>query len=188
MSAVKKIISSSLYRLSPDLWYLMLYRRTARKLPYKNKEKERAFNELLAAGENKSCLQIGVRKKKFGSHWVSVDLFDKSPYIDYNYDIHDLKFEDNKFDVAVCNAVLEHVENPLKAISELTRVLKSGGLIWVEIPFNQHYHPSPTDYWRVTLPGLKLWLKDFQEISAGYFAPSGSAIHNGVYFCGRKSK
>lgn len=186
MSAIKKIVSASLHRFFPDLWYLLLYRRTAQKLPYRNQEKDQAFRDLLAAAENKNCLQIGVRKKKFGPHWVSVDLYVKSEYIDYNYDIHDLKFEDNKFDVVVCNAVLEHVEKPLQALSELTRVLKSGGLIWVEIPFNQHYHPSPTDYWRVTLPGLKIWMKDFQEISSGYFAPSGSAIHNGVYFFGRK--
>lgn len=186
MSFIKKRASALLHRFFPDIWYLLLYRRTAKKLPYKNKEKDQAFGDLLAEAEGKDCLQIGVRKKKFGPHWVSVDLFDKSPYIDYNYDIHDLKFADNKFDIVVCNAVLEHVANPQKAISELTRVLKSGGLIWVEIPFNQHYHPSPTDYWRVTLPGLRIWLKDFQEISGGYFAPAGSAIHNGVYFFGRK--
>jgi len=186
MSFIKKTISSLLHRFIPDIWYLLLYRRTAKKLPYKNKEKEEFFRDLLDKTTDKKCLQIGVRKKKFGEYWVSVDLFDKSDYIDYNYDIHDLKFKDNKFDAIVCNAILEHVDDPLKAISELARVLKNGGLIWIEIPFNQHYHPSPKDYWRVTLPGLKLWMKDFQEISSGYFAPSNSAIHNGVYFYGKK--
>jgi SAM-dependent methyltransferase len=186
MSFIKKNASSLLHRYLPDIWYLMLYRRTAKKIGYKFAEKDKAWQDLLHQGEDKNCLQIGVRKKKFGQHWLSVDLYDKSEYIDYNYDIHDLKFADDKFDVVVCNAVLEHVANPIKAISELTRVLKKGGLIWVEVPFNQHFHPSPTDYWRVTLPGLKLWLKDFTEISSGYFSPAKSAIHNGVYFYGKK--
>lgn len=184
---MKKKLSNFLHKYLPDIWYLLLYRRTARtKLNYKFEEKDNDFKNLLEYGKGKKCLQIGVRKKKFGADWVSVDLFDKSDYIDYNYDIHDLKFEDEKFDAVVCNAVLEHVENPQKAISELTRVLKKGGLIWIEVPFNQHFHPSPTDYWRVTIQGVRVWMKEFTEISAGYFAPSKSAIHNAVYFYGKK--
>ena len=70
--------------------------------------------------------------------------------------------------------------------SEMLRVLKPEGLIWVEVPFNQPYHPSPKDFWRVSLPGLRIWLKDLEEISSGLFSGSNSSIHNGVFFYGRK--
>jgi SAM-dependent methyltransferase len=186
MSFIKKTASSFLHRLLPDIWYLLLYRRTAKKIGYQFEIKDKAWQDLLNKGENKKCLQIGVRKQKYGKHWTSVDLFDKSDYIDFNYDIHDLKFENEKFDVVVCKAVLEHVVNPQKAISELTRVLKKDGVIWIEVPFNQHFHPSPKDFWRVTLQGMRIWMKDFAEISAGYFSPVKSAIHNAVYFYGKK--
>lgn len=39
-------------------------------------------------------------------------------------DVYDLKFKDNSFDVAVCTEVLEHLEDPVKAVSEIKRVTK----------------------------------------------------------------
>ncbi|MBU1203303.1 class I SAM-dependent methyltransferase [Patescibacteria group bacterium] len=182
----KKKIANLLQKYFSNVWYYYLYYKAAKKIGYNNKQKNDAFARLLELSKDKKCLQIGVRRKKFSQNWVSVDLYDKSDCIDYNYDIHDLKFVDNTFDAVVCNAVLEHVENPQKAISELHRVLKPGGLIWVEVPFNQPYHGSPNDFWRVTLAGIRIWLSDFEEISAGYFSPTKSPIHNGVYFNGKK--
>lgn len=73
--------------------------------------------------------------KKYGSNWVSVDKFDMSDFIDYHYNIHDLPFEDESFNAVSCISILEHVPHPLKAISELKRVLKPGGRIWVQLPW-----------------------------------------------------
>ena len=123
---------------------------------------------------------------KPGPNWTSVDLYDTSEKIDFNYDIHNLGFGNAEFDVVCCNAVLEHVEDPAKAIRELQRVLKPGGLVWVEVPFNQPYHPCPHDYWRVTPEGIRLWMRDFEEIASGFFRIHRSPIYNGVYYYGRK--
>lgn len=174
------------HRHTPRLFYHLAYYRAARRLGDRSRARERLFRELVAGSEGKPCLQIGVRDQKYAPHWVSVDLYDHSDYIDYNYDIHALEFEDGTFDVVVCNAVLEHVEDPLRAISELRRVLRKGGRIWVEVPFNQPYHPSPNDYWRVTPDGMRLWMKDFTEISSGLFRIDKSAVYNGVYFYGEQ--
>ena len=46
-------------------------------------------------------------------------------------DISDMPFENHSFDFVVCTEVLEHVENPDKALSELLRVGKNGVLITV---------------------------------------------------------
>lgn len=183
---MKKIIASILRKCFPEMWYYIVYYRAAQKMGDKSLQRKQLFQELIAGSGNKNCLQIGVRNAKYTPHWISVDLYDHSDCIDYNYDIHDLKFEDEKFDIVVCNAILEHVEGPIKAIKELHRVLRKGGLIWVEVPFNQPYHPSPNDYWRVALPGMRIWMKDFTEISAGFFKINRSSIYNGIFFYGRK--
>lgn len=169
-----------------NLKYLRGYNRAVKIIGDKAEQREQLFNKLIAESQDKKCLQIGVRKTKYFSNWISVDLYDHSNNIDYNYDINDLKFKENTFDIIVCNAVLEHVETPIKAIKELYRVLKNNGVIWVEVPFNQPYHPSPHDYWRVTLSGLKIWMDKFIEISSGFFRINKSSIHTGIFFYGKK--
>lgn len=39
-------------------------------------------------------------------------------------DVYKLKFEDNSFDMSLCTEVLEHLDDPTKAISEIKRVTK----------------------------------------------------------------
>ncbi|WP_339653284.1 methyltransferase domain-containing protein [uncultured Maribacter sp.] len=65
-------------------------------------------------------------------NYVTTDL--NSPLADIKADICNLPFEDNTFDVILCNHVLEHIPDDTKAISELYRVLKSGGWGIFQIP------------------------------------------------------
>ena len=44
------------------------------------------------------------------------------------------QFKDNSFDIIVCNAVIEHVFNPEKLASEISRVLKPGGILFIDTP------------------------------------------------------
>lgn len=44
-------------------------------------------------------------------------------------DAENLPFKDNTFDVVTCQTVLIHLKNPLKALSEMKRVLKKGGIL-----------------------------------------------------------
>ena len=71
-------------------------------------------------------------KKQKNLSYTSADLY--SPIADVKADICDLPFNDNVFDVVFCNHVLEHIEDDKKAISELYRVLKPGGLGIFQIP------------------------------------------------------
>ena len=48
-----------------------------------------------------------------------------------------LPFEDNTFDLAVAFDVLEHIEDDVKAVAELNRVLKPGGRFIFSVPANQ---------------------------------------------------
>jgi ubiquinone/menaquinone biosynthesis C-methylase UbiE len=45
--------------------------------------------------------------------------------------LEDISYEDNKFDVVFCKYVVEHLDNPQKAISEFYRILKPGGIIYL---------------------------------------------------------
>lgn len=51
-------------------------------------------------------------------------------------DIRDLKFEDNTFDVIICNHVLEHVKEDQQAMREILRVCKPGGFAILMIPID----------------------------------------------------
>jgi len=64
--------------------------------------------------------------------YITADLY--SPLADVKADICDLPFENNTFDVVFCNHVLEHIEDDKKAMSELYRVLKPGGMGIFQIP------------------------------------------------------
>ncbi len=64
--------------------------------------------------------------------YTTTDL--NSPLADVKADICDLPFEDNTFDVILCNHVLEHIPDDTKAMSELFRVMKPGGWGIFQIP------------------------------------------------------
>ena len=64
--------------------------------------------------------------------YTTTDLF--SPLADVKADICNLPFEDNSYDFIFCNHVLEHIPDDTKAMQELFRVLKKGGMAILQIP------------------------------------------------------
>jgi ubiquinone/menaquinone biosynthesis C-methylase UbiE len=64
--------------------------------------------------------------------YVTTDL--NSPLADVKADICNLPFEDNSYDVILCNHVLEHIPDDTKAMQELYRVLKPSGFGVFQIP------------------------------------------------------
>lgn len=65
--------------------------------------------------------------------YVTADL--ESPLADVKMDIHKMPFENASFDVAICNHVMEHVEDDIQAMKEIYRVLKPGGWAIIQVPF-----------------------------------------------------
>ena len=64
--------------------------------------------------------------------YITTDL--NSPLADVKADICNLPFDDNSFDIIFCNHVLEHIPDDTKAMQELFRVLKKGGMGVFQIP------------------------------------------------------
>lgn len=74
--------------------------------------------------------------------------------------------------------VLEHLDDPEKAISEAARILRLGGTCLVQVPFLYPLHDEPHDYQRWTRHGLKkLFLQyGFQpEVSSESNSPCTTA-------------
>lgn len=67
----------------------------------------------------------------------------------------ELPFKDNMFDGVLSIAVLEHVKDPFRCASELTRVLKPGGWLKCCVPFLQPLHGFPHHYFNMTHEGLR---------------------------------
>lgn len=64
--------------------------------------------------------------------YTTTDL--ESPLADVKADICKLPFKDNSYDIILCNHVLEHIPDDTKAMQELYRILKPGGMGVFQIP------------------------------------------------------
>jgi SAM-dependent methyltransferase len=58
-------------------------------------------------------------------------------------------------DTIVSISVLEHLVDPQKMLNEACRILKPGGSIVLQVPWQWHIHEAPYDYYRYTPYGLK---------------------------------
>jgi len=73
-------------------------------------------------------------KKQKNLTYTTTDL--NSPIADVKADICDLPFKDNSFDFIICNHVLEHIPDDIKAMQELYRVLAPSGTAIVQVPYD----------------------------------------------------
>lgn len=53
-----------------------------------------------------------------------------------NINILNIPYSNEYFDVVICNHVLEHIENDLKGMSEIYRVLRKGGFAILQVPIS----------------------------------------------------
>lgn len=64
--------------------------------------------------------------------YTTTDLY--SPLADVKADICNLPFENDSYDIILCNHVLEHIPDDTRAMQELYRVMKPGGVGIFQIP------------------------------------------------------
>ena len=105
-------------------------------------------------------------------------LTDVSPDTDAEWlcDAHDLPLRDGSVDAVITTAVLEHVLRPGDAVAEIYRVLKTGGLVYSEIPFMQQVHEGAHDFTRYSMTGHRMLFRQFREEEAGLVAGPGTGL------------
>jgi SAM-dependent methyltransferase len=94
---------------------------------------------------------------------IATDVF-PSNKIQFISDCHNLPIKDNSVDGVIVQAVLEHVLNPVKKVSEINRILKNEGIVFSEAPFMQQSHEEPYDFNRFTELGHRWLFKSFESI------------------------
>lgn len=83
-------------------------------------------------------------------------------------DIRNMPFKDNSVDAFVCWRVIECVEEPVKAVDEMYRCLKKGGVLTLETLFIHHYFSVPGyyhDFYRFSEDGIRYLLRDFSRVT-----------------------
>lgn len=124
------------------------------------------FEEILGAQSNGKLLDAGagnlLYRDMLENHCDSYQSLDisENPELDYNQDIQNMDLNDESYDTVFCRNVLEHVRNPRKAMSEISRVLKYDGKAIVSVPHLAYLHNEPEDYYRFTKYGM-------EEIASG---------------------
>lgn len=79
-------------------------------------------------------------------------------------DAHALPIASDALDGVLMVSVLEHLYDPVRAVDEVARVLRPGGVYFSYAPFYHPYHASPHDYFRFTQEGLRYLLRQFTRV------------------------
>jgi SAM-dependent methyltransferase len=145
--------------------------------PYRSPIWDKKVAEIIKErGSKANILDLGSGTRSRAEHIINLEI-EAIPNVDVVADGHYLPFKNAVFDAVIIEAVLEHVKDPKRIISEVRRILRPFGYICVAVPFMQGYHASPTDYQRYTIWGLDELLSDFEKIESGSCVGPTSALH-----------
>lgn len=98
--------------------------------------------------------------------YVCLDIENQFGSVNTIGDAHKLPYTSQAFDTVVLIEVLEHLERPYEAISEISRVLAVGGCCVATVPFLYHIHGDPSDFHRFSPEGIKRLFVNFKEVRA----------------------
>ena len=142
---------------------------------------ERLWREAVRRGG--VLIDVGCGARRLSANFINVDV-DPSKNVDIVASAEALPFDAGVADLIWMEAVLEHLPDPALAVSEATRVLKPGGVIYAEMPFLQGYHAAPNDYQRLTVPGLRHLFRGFEVLDSGVCSgPASTFAYAGCSFC-----
>lgn len=133
-----------------------------------------------AVADAKSVLDIGAGGRRIAPHVVTLDIVQRAGVDVVTDACRGLPFPDECFDLVVCTSVLEHVADDKAVISEVIRVTKKAGKIWIEVPFLYHFHISSAgdiqDFRRWTLEGCKKLLPTCRVLEYGHNVGPATAL------------
>jgi len=163
-------------------WNEESYLRFFPKLTYQADPQVDAVLSRLPAGGR--ILDLGAGGRLIGPGVFCVD-FIPFPHTRLVSDVQRLPVRDGSVDAVFATGLLEHVDDEKAVLDEITRVLRPGGIVHIEIPFLQQYHQDPIDCRRLTMEGLERELKKlgFQTVKSGFhIGPSVTIVTLLTYY------
>ena len=103
------------------------------------------------------------RSKIASTKYLRLDI-DPDSNPDICSDIHNINWESDYFDTVILTETLEHLYDPGKAMREIYRVMKPGGVCIASTRFVYPYHPDPHDYFRFTWDSLQFVFGQFSVV------------------------
>lgn len=148
----------------------------------------------LAPGE--FGLDLGGGARRLDPRLVNLDLADL-PEVDVVGPAAPLPFRDATLGLVVAQEVFEHLPDPHAALAEIHRVLRPGGVLYVQTPWMLGWHSGPQDFWRFSREGMArlfgdAWVVEevapslghgsgFYRVAVEYVAITASAIAAPLY-------
>lgn len=71
-------------------------------------------------------------------------------------------------DLLISCSVMEHTPKPWKMAEHMSSLVRSGGMLYVVVPWVWRYHMYPDDYFRISFRGLQALFPDFDWIDQSY--------------------
>jgi len=106
-----------------------------------------------------------VYKQEPGVKWINLDIYDggdiygKKVKVDVVWDLNNYPwpFKDNEFDYVHAWAIIEHLDEPIKAMAEIKRILKPNGTVKVRVPHFSAWnnYGDPTHKWQYSIQMCK---------------------------------
>ena len=103
-----------------------------------------------------------------GKQYIGADMREGKG-VDQILDLHDIDLPDASVGAVISCDTFEHVEYPRRAIGEIHRILKPGGIVVLTSVMNFPIHAYPNDYWRFTPEGFRSLLGIFDHVFVGEF-------------------
>jgi predicted SAM-dependent methyltransferase len=132
----------------------------------------------------------GNVKGLFPPGWYKGIDMREGPNVDIVMNSHDLvkKFGPKSFDVVICFDTLEHDEKFWITVSQMKKVLRSGGWLLMGAPGRAcPLHDFPGDYWRFMPESFTTLLNDMKNIHVETEMQPGSDIEASIYGYGQKA-
>ena len=123
-------------------------------------------------------LNIGAGATKLHPRVLNLDI-DPGGCVDVLGDAHCLPFGDASLQCVISQEVFEHLPDPVRATREVARVLKPGGLFYLQVPFIIGFHSGPNDFWRFTAKGLEELVRraDFEVLEVTPAVGAGTSMY-----------
>lgn len=145
----------------------------------------------------------GIAKEKFPKSEIwGIDIAEqaliemqrKFPFAYYEkMDVYDTKFPSGYFSYAVAGELIEHLEDPERFFKEAFRILKSGGVMAVSAPFEEHYGDVDSDrhIWSYSIEDIRDLMNPYGSVKiklmgSQYFPVYRYHHKNIIAYCTKK--